>query len=76
MLIPYLLLPNSMYITACAVMLSIAILIILLFSYYISVAQSLPFLKRFGEMVLVSLGVAFISFIIGLAAKKFIGIDV
>jgi VIT1/CCC1 family predicted Fe2+/Mn2+ transporter len=75
MVTPYLLLPNSMYITAFAIMLSVVILIILMFNYYISVAQDLPFLKRFGEMALISLGVAFISFIIGLIAKNIIGIE-
>jgi VIT1/CCC1 family predicted Fe2+/Mn2+ transporter len=75
MVLPYLLLPNSLYISAFAIMLGVVILIILLFNYYISVAQSLPFFKRFGEMAMISLGVAFISFIIGLIAKRIIGID-
>jgi VIT1/CCC1 family predicted Fe2+/Mn2+ transporter len=76
MVMPYLLLPNSMYITAFGIMLAVVILIILMFNYYISVAQDLPFLKRFGEMALISLGVAFISFVIGLIAKRLIGIDI
>jgi VIT1/CCC1 family predicted Fe2+/Mn2+ transporter len=75
MVMPYLLLPNSMYIAAFAIMLGVVILIILMFNYYISVAQGLPFFKRFGEMAAISLGVAFISFIIGLIAKRLIGID-
>ncbi len=76
MVLPYLLLPNSLYIAAFGIMLSVVVLIILVFNYYISVAQGLPFLRRFGEMALISLGVAFISFIIGMIAKKLIGIDV
>jgi VIT1/CCC1 family predicted Fe2+/Mn2+ transporter len=75
MVLPYLFLPDSLYITAFAIMLSVVILIILVFNYYISVAQDLPFFKRFGEMASISLGVAFISFIIGLIAKRIIGID-
>jgi VIT1/CCC1 family predicted Fe2+/Mn2+ transporter len=75
MVLPYLLMPNSLYIAAFAIMLGIVILIILLFNYYISVAQGLPFLKRFGEMAMISLGVAFISFVIGLIAKRVLGID-
>jgi VIT1/CCC1 family predicted Fe2+/Mn2+ transporter len=76
MVIPYLLLPNSLYIVAFAVMLTVVILIILLFNYYISVAQDTPFLRRFGEMAAISLGVAAISFVIGLIAKALLGIDV
>ncbi|MFV0353243.1 MAG: VIT1/CCC1 transporter family protein [Oscillospiraceae bacterium] len=76
MVLPYLLLPNSLYITAFVIMLAVVVLIILLFNYYISVAQSLPFLRRFGEMAVISLGVAAISFGIGLLAKSLLGIDV
>ncbi len=76
MVLPYLLLPNSLYIAAFAIMLGVVILIILLFNYYISVAQGLPFLKRFGEMALISLSVAFISFVIGLIAKRILGVDI
>ena len=43
--------------------------------YYISVAKSLPFGRRFGEMAVISLGVAMISFAIGLAAKSLLDVD-
>ena len=76
MVTPYLLLPNDFYVTAFAVMIAVVILIIFVFNYYISVAQSLPFWRRFAEMTAISLGVAVISFIIGLAAKALLGIDV
>lgn len=75
MVMPYLFLPNSLYIAAFGIMLGVVICIILVFNYYLSIAQGLPFLKRFGEMALISLGVAFISFIIGLVAKRIIGVD-
>ncbi|HNV85814.1 MAG TPA: VIT1/CCC1 transporter family protein [Candidatus Omnitrophota bacterium] len=42
-----------------------AVLIILAFTFYISVAKDLPFKKRFLEMVTISLGVAALSFGIG-----------
>jgi vacuolar iron transporter family protein len=74
--LPYLLLPNDWYVAAFGIMIAVVVLIILLFNYYISVAQDLPFLKRFGEMVLISLGVAALSFVIGLAAKQLLGISV
>ena len=73
--LPYLLLPNSWYFAAFAIMIATVVLIILSFNYYVSVAQDLPFWKRFGEMVLISLGVAALSFVIGLAAKQLLGIN-
>jgi VIT1/CCC1 family predicted Fe2+/Mn2+ transporter len=53
-----------------------AILIILCFTYYISVAKGYSFRRRFGEMAGISLGVAVISFFIGLAVRHFFGIEV
>ena len=74
--LPYLLLPNELYVLAFAIMIAVVVLIILAFNYYISVAQDLPFFKRFSEMVFISLGVAALSFLIGLAAKQLLGINV
>jgi VIT1/CCC1 family predicted Fe2+/Mn2+ transporter len=74
--LPYLLLPNELYLLAFGIMIFVVVLIILAFNYYISAAQDLPFLKRFGEMVAISLGVAALSFVIGLVAKQLLGIDV
>ncbi|MDR0388089.1 MAG: VIT1/CCC1 transporter family protein [Treponema sp.] len=76
MVLPYLLLPDAMYIAAFAVMLVIVALIIFLFNFYLAVVQSLSFWRRFGEMALISLGVAAVSFAIGLLAKSLLGIDV
>lgn len=76
MALPYLLLPNDLYILAFGIMLAVVVLIILLFNYYISVAQDEPFLRHFGEMAAISLGVAAVSFVIGLLAKSLLGIDV
>lgn len=74
--LPYLLLPNQLYVLAFGIMIAVVVLIILAFNYYVSVAQDLPFFRRFGEMVLISLGVAALSFLIGLAAKQLLGINV
>ena len=74
--LPYLLLPNDWYIAAFGIMIAGVVLIILSFNYYISVAQDLPFWKRFGEMVFISLGVAALSFVIGLVAKQLLGVNV
>lgn len=76
MALPYLLLPNRLYLLAFGIMLAIVVLIILLFNYYISVARDEPFLRHFAEMAAISLGVAAISFVIGLLAKALLGIDV
>lgn len=76
MVFPYLLMPNRLYIVALSIMLAVVILIILVFNYYISVAQTQPFLRRFTEMAVISLGVAAVSFVIGLCAKSLLGIDV
>ncbi len=42
-----------------------AVIIIMFFNYYISVAKDLPFRRRFLEMAAISLGVSAISFFIG-----------
>lgn len=76
LVLPYLLYPPHMYVAALFTMLAVVILIILFFNYYVSVAKDLPFARRFGEMAGISLGVALISFVIGLVVKQFLGIDI
>ncbi len=53
-----------------------AILVILVFTFYISVAKDLSFKKRFIEMAGISLGVALISFGIGALVRVLLGIQV
>ena len=72
---PYLLLNNSQYLIALGCMIGIVLLIILVFTYYTSVAQSKPFKSRFLEMAIISVTVAVISFFVGVAAKALFGID-
>lgn len=50
--------------------------IILVFTFYISVAQDVSFSKRFSEMAGLSLGVAVVTFIIGLIARTVLGVEV
>lgn len=76
MIAPYLLIPSSFFIWALVTMLALVVLIIAFFSYYISVAKTESFKKRFGEMAGISLSVAAISFIIGLLVKRFLGLDI
>ena len=76
LVLPYLIFPNHMYAYALGVMLATMVFIIFFFNYYISVAKSVPFFKRFAEMAVISLGVAAIAFGIGLLAKNLLNIDV
>lgn len=72
---PYLLFGAGGYIPALICMLLIVILIIAGFTYYTSVAQDQPFKSRFWEMALISVGVAVVSFVVGILAKRFLGVD-
>lgn len=73
---PYLLFDEAHFLWAMGTMIVIALLILVVFNYYISVAQDLPFKKRFGQMAAISMGVAALSFFIGLLVKQFLGIDI
>ena len=72
---PYLLLGSAQYLLALFCMLIIVVLIIAGFTYYTSVAQDQPFKSRFLEMAGISISVAVISFVVGILAKKFLGVD-
>lgn len=71
---PYLIFNNIYY--SLALMIFNAIIIILIFTYYLSVAKKFSFLKKFREMALISLGVAIISFFIGFLINYFFGIPI
>ena len=76
LILPYLLLGSSQYIAALICMLAIVVLIIAGFTYYTSVAQDQPFKSRFLEMALISIGVAVVSFVVGILAKNLLGVEV
>lgn len=76
MILPYLLLPSSMFMVSLSIMLLTVVLIIAGFSYYVAVAKELSFKKRFIEMAGISLSVSAISFVIGILVKQFLGIDI
>ena len=73
---PYLLFPVEQYLAALVCMLLTVVLIIAAFTYYTSVAQDQPFGSRFTEMALISVGVAVMSFFVGIFAKRFLGVDI
>lgn len=54
----------------------LAILVILAFNYYVSVAKGLLFKKRFLEMLVICLGVASLNFFVGLLARQYLALDV
>lgn len=76
MVLPYLLFSASAYLPALFTMLGIIVAIIAGFTFYTSVAQDQPFGSRFLEMTGISLSVAVISFVVGLLAKYFLGVEV
>lgn len=76
MILPYLLLPTSSFLLALILMLVAVVVIIALFSYYIAVAKEESFKKRFIEMAGISLSVAAVSFVIGILAKRLLGVDI
>jgi vacuolar iron transporter family protein len=71
---PYLILPNPY--VALGFTLLFVVAVIFFFTYYISVAKDLPFRSRFAEMLAISLGIAAISFVIGLAIRVVLHVSV
>ncbi len=53
-----------------------ALLVMFVFTFYVSLAKGLSFKKRFFEMVGLSLSIAVISFFIGLVVRKVFNIDI
>jgi VIT1/CCC1 family predicted Fe2+/Mn2+ transporter len=71
---PYLVL--SSYYLALAVTIGNAIIVILVFTFYISVTRDLDFRGRFLEMAGLSLGVAALSFLMGILVRGLLGVNV
>ncbi|MFN2303362.1 MAG: VIT1/CCC1 transporter family protein [Anaerolineales bacterium] len=74
LILPYLLLHNAYL--ALAITITTSVVIIAVFNFYISVAKSLPFGKRFFEMAGLSLSVAAFSFLIGFLIRNWLGVEV
>lgn len=74
LILPYLFLAN--YLICLAITLIVAILIILVFNFYVSVAKDYSFKRRFIEMAALSLGVALVSFIVGYLLRIAVGVDI
>lgn len=76
LILPYLLFDPEHFLYALVSMLVIVLLIILVFNFYISVAKDYHFGHRFAEMAGISIGVAVLSFGIGLLVKMWLGVDI
>jgi len=74
LVMPYLVLNNYYVCLGCTLVGAVSIIAV--FNYYISVAKGDPFQKRFLEMTGLSLGVAAVSFLIGLMLRFFLGVDI
>lgn len=74
LILPYLLFAS--YYLDLALTLSLAVMIIALFNYYISIATDAPFRRRFLEMAGLSLGVALFSFVIGYFIRQVLKVEV
>jgi hypothetical protein len=57
-------------------MLTLSILIILSYNFYITTAKGLTLWRRFGEMAIISLSVAGISFLVGVIIRTVFNVEV
>ena len=74
LILPFLILRNP-YLALVFTLIG-AVLVIFVFTFYISVAKDLPFWKRFAEMAAISLGIAAVSFVIGLLIRVMLNVNV
>jgi len=68
-------LPVSPY-ASIAITILVGVVIIAIFTFYVSVVQDISFRRRFAEMASISIGVALLSFLIGSVVRIFLGVDV
>jgi len=74
LIFPYLIFQNVFL--CLSFMIINALLVVYIFTFYISVAKDLYFRKRFLEMAGISLSIATISFFIGLIIRRVFGVDI
>lgn len=73
LIFPYLVFHN--YFVCLGITLLVAVFIIYIFNYYISVTKDLSFRRHFLEMILLSFGVATLSFFIGYILRSVLGVE-
>lgn len=69
---PYLFSSNILLSLAIAIV--NAVILIVVFNFYLSISLDVPFLKRLLEMLFIGLGVAALSFTMGFIANRWLGI--
>lgn len=74
LILPYLFFQNVF--VCLGISLATSVLIIALFNFYISIAKSETFGKRFFEMAGLSLSVAAFSFLIGFVIRQWLGVEI
>ncbi len=72
LVLPFLILKVAEIALAMTVM--IAITIISFFSFFVSVVHDRPFKKEVGRMLFISMGVTFLSFVLGITIRAYLGI--
>jgi len=74
LILPYLLFSN--YYVCLALTLLLAVAVIGIFNYYISVVKDEGFKHRFLEMTALSISIALLSFLIGYFIRQFMGVEI
>jgi VIT1/CCC1 family predicted Fe2+/Mn2+ transporter len=74
LVLPFIILRNAFL--SLGISIVFALVMILMFTVYISVAKELPFRRRFLEMALISLGVAAFSFGVGMVLRLFFTVEI
>ena len=74
LVLPFFLFPRI--VTALAVMFAGAVVAIMAYNFYIAVAKGQSFARRTSQMLLITLGVALVSFAIGYGVHRYFGIDI
>ncbi len=69
LILPYILFKNYFIALLCTIL--IGVLIVFVFTFFVSVVKELDFKKRFFEMAGISLSVSFISFLVGWMLRVF-----
>lgn len=73
LIVPYFIFSTRIF--ALGMTMILATLIILCFTFFVSVVQETSFKRSFSEMLLLSFGVAGISFLVGLLARHLLHVD-
>lgn len=74
LIFPYLIFEN--YYVCLGVTILNAVVVIFVFTFYVSVVKDISFKSRFSEMAFISLGIAALTFAIGFFLRMFLTIDI